>query len=363
MVYEGYNYTMSESDDYPSNDEIKELMVTKATELFDICDKERKGFLSRRDLYRLQSELPLSEESLEDVFDSLDNDGNGFLTLEEFTGGFGSFLGVPSTKKDRKLSSSLYLPTQYGYENSGEDEDDAYNFDSLLESVGAKEVFDDCEIMTVIRSLWNRIRKDEPELLTNFEDFLSRVTMEIRKSHTDLSSLENALASKNISHDTEVSKLYDEMEIQMRQEKERILAEERMKERLKREELQRALSDKEHELEDTRKKHQELQSTVLNLSMNESESKQENEKLENEKYEIINRLEDTQKKLEESQKYIARMQTKYKEEKRERARTALNISEGIALERESLVKQLQMLREMNQSLRDNRDAETDRRVR
>lgn len=41
---------------------------------------------------RLLGELPLSAEDLENVFDSLDSDGNGFLTLEEFSSGFsGSF--------------------------------------------------------------------------------------------------------------------------------------------------------------------------------------------------------------------------------------------------------------------------------
>ena len=44
-------------------------------------------------MLRLQSELPLSAEQLQDVFDSLDDDANGYLTLEEFTGGFGESRG------------------------------------------------------------------------------------------------------------------------------------------------------------------------------------------------------------------------------------------------------------------------------
>lgn len=40
---------------------------------------------------RLHKELPLSLEDLENVFDALDADGNGFLTPEEFTAGFSKF--------------------------------------------------------------------------------------------------------------------------------------------------------------------------------------------------------------------------------------------------------------------------------
>ena len=45
----------------------------------------------------------------------------------------------------------------------------------------------------IIRSLWNRIRRDEPELQGNFEEFLCRVTGEIKRSHLDLNNLETAL--------------------------------------------------------------------------------------------------------------------------------------------------------------------------
>lgn len=40
---------------------------------------------------RLHGELPLSLEELEKVFDTLDADGNGSLTPEEFTTGFSEF--------------------------------------------------------------------------------------------------------------------------------------------------------------------------------------------------------------------------------------------------------------------------------
>lgn len=82
--------------------------LAKAKELFAICDKEDKGtavifapllhlelagFIIKRDIQRLQSELPdFSPEQLEEVFDSLDIDKNGYLSPEEFIRGFGRTL-------------------------------------------------------------------------------------------------------------------------------------------------------------------------------------------------------------------------------------------------------------------------------
>jgi len=68
---------------------IEALMNEKASAIFQLCDLESKGFLTKADMRRLETELPLTAEQLEQVFHSLDGNGNGFLTKSEFASGFG----------------------------------------------------------------------------------------------------------------------------------------------------------------------------------------------------------------------------------------------------------------------------------
>lgn len=68
------------------------LAMVKAKEFFHLCDQEEKGFIIKRDIQRLQSEIGLTPDQLEEVFESLDSDKNGFLTMEEFIKGFGKMI-------------------------------------------------------------------------------------------------------------------------------------------------------------------------------------------------------------------------------------------------------------------------------
>ena len=68
------------------------IMLDKAIELFSQCDAENKGFITKRDMQRLNREMLIDPEQLEIVFDSLDEDQNGYLTLQEFTDGFGKLI-------------------------------------------------------------------------------------------------------------------------------------------------------------------------------------------------------------------------------------------------------------------------------
>jgi len=81
--------TDAEDDDAIDVARLEQLMNEKAAAIFQLCDGEGKGFLTKEDMRHLETELPLSAEQLEQVFDSLDENGNGYLTKSEFASGFG----------------------------------------------------------------------------------------------------------------------------------------------------------------------------------------------------------------------------------------------------------------------------------
>lgn len=78
-----------ETGDQFEKKQFETMMNEKAIEIFTLCDRDGKGLLSKSDMRLLASELPLSAEQLESVFDSLDVAKNGFLTSVEFANGFG----------------------------------------------------------------------------------------------------------------------------------------------------------------------------------------------------------------------------------------------------------------------------------
>ncbi|XP_041365491.1 EF-hand calcium-binding domain-containing protein 4B-like isoform X2 [Gigantopelta aegis] len=331
---------MSEDNLEPDQEELHELMIQKAHDLFDICDKENKGFINKRDMQRLRSELPLSGDQLDAVFDSLDDDKNGYLTLEEFTDGFGSFLGMKPQSQDEPEAIEPEV------------EEHDKHFEDMMDQIGGKTFFLDDD---TVKKLWLKLQSDHPDLLTNFEHFLGKITGDISKSQKEIDTLEHALKSKTVTHDEEVKKLYEEMECQIKQERERILTEERLKEKQLKEEMESMLAEKERQLQEILQKQQEVESQLSNLSESYSGVKQQNEKLLKEKAVLEEEYILAQEGLEESKAYISQLREQQKNESRERARAALNLTEGIAMERESLVKQLDMLKDINKKLLDDKD--------
>uniref|UniRef100_A0A096MCY7 Calcium release activated channel regulator 2A n=1 Tax=Poecilia formosa TaxID=48698 RepID=A0A096MCY7_POEFO len=336
-------------------------LLDKTKEFFQTCDVEGKGFITRTDMRRLHRELPLSAEELQDVFDSLDTDRAGYLTLEAFSSRFGQFLHGRriSVTDDQtqapgpvlKAKEALYQ-SQWEARLSGVEDEEERHFCMLLESLGASNVFED---PGEVRNLWAQLRRDEPHLLSNFEEFLARVTYQIKEAHQEKKEMESALQRKTATHDSEIRHLYEEMEAQIKNEKDRLVLQDSERLQVRSQELEHQLFSKERELEQLFQKQKRLELQCHELNSERQESHVENVKLKTTNEELSRALESTSLELSLAQEHLALLQEQAARLHQEKEMEMYRITEGLQREKQCLMKQLDLLREVNKHLKDERD--------
>ncbi|XP_038144354.1 ras and EF-hand domain-containing protein [Cyprinodon tularosa] len=336
-------------------------LLDKTREFFQTCDMEGKGFITRTDMRRLHRELPLSAEELEDVFDSLDTDGAGYLTLEAFSSRFSQFLHGRriSVSDDQtqgpgpvfKAKEALYQ-SHWEAKLSGVEDEEERHFCMLLESLGASNVFED---PGEVRSLWAQLRRDEPHLLSNFEEFLARVTYQIKEAHEEKKEMESALQRKSAKHDSEIRRLYEEMEAQIKNEQDRLLLQDSERLQVHSQELEYQLLSKEKELEHLFQKQKRLEIQCHELNSERQESHVQNVKLKMTNEELSRALESTSQELSLAQEQLAMLQKQAARLQQEKEIEMYRITEGLQREKQCLMRQLDLLREMNKHLKDERD--------
>uniref|UniRef100_A0A673ZZQ8 Calcium release activated channel regulator 2A n=1 Tax=Salmo trutta TaxID=8032 RepID=A0A673ZZQ8_SALTR len=323
-------------------------MLEKTHDFFQTCDIEDKGFITRRDMQRLHGELPLSAEELENVFDTLDSDGNGYLTLEEFSLGFSS----PIAKEPTQGPSDSLYQTQWEERLVGSEDEEEKHFCMLMGSLGDSNVFED---PGEVRSLWAQLRRDEPHLLSNFEEFLARVILQITGANQERMEMESALKRKSATHDDEIHRLYEEMEQQIKSEKDRILLQDSERFLSRSQDLEHQLSSKERELDRIFQKQRRWEHQFQELHSEQHVTKVENVVLKQTNEELAQELEHTSQELSLAQEQLVLLQEQSSHLNQEREMEMYRVTEGLQRERASLLKQLDLLREMNKHLRDERD--------
>ncbi|XP_077452656.1 EF-hand calcium-binding domain-containing protein 4B isoform X1 [Stigmatopora argus] len=336
------------------------MVLEKTREFFQVCDIEKKGFITQRDMQRLLGEVPLNAADLEKVFDTLDSDSNGFLTLEEFSAGFSKFLygreislkeGMGENPPCTKPPEALYLSRWEATSVTSEDEEEKH-FSMLMERLGANRVFEE---PAEVRNLWAELRRDEPHLLSNFEDFLARVTSQIIVANQEKKEMENALQRKTATHDDEIHRLYDEMEQQIKTERERIVLQDYKKFMSRSQDLERQLTTKEKELEQLFHKQRSLEDQCQELHSVQHVTNVENVKLKKTNDELAKELDYASQELLLAQEQLSLLHEKSTRLNEEQEMEIYRMTEGLQRERASFLKQLDMMREVNKHLRDEKD--------
>ncbi|XP_052646383.1 EF-hand calcium-binding domain-containing protein 4B [Harpia harpyja] len=329
-------------------------VLGKAREFFQICDLEGKGFITRQDMQRLHPELPLSLEELEKVFVTLDADGNGSLTPKEFTTGFSQFLlGQIALNNEmmQQLEGETACPLKCK-ETMSDDEDEEFQFSNLMDRLGAKKVLDD---ESDVKQLWLQLRKDEPHLLSNFEEFLVRIFSQLQEADNEKNELECALKKKIAAYDEEIQHLYEEMEQQIKKEKEQFLLKDTERFQSYSQELECKLLSKEQELEQLVQKQKRLEQQCTELLSGKEETKVENTKLKLTNQELLRDLERTSHELSLAQQQLQVLQEEASRLHEEKEVEVYRVTETLQREKSGLLKQLDFLRERNKHLKDERD--------
>lgn len=354
----------------PDNPELKDpeelapeelAMLKKAQEFFQTCDAENKGFIARTDMQRLHQELPLSLAELEDVFDALDADSNGFLTPDEFTSGFSRFFfSQNQPRADEVAPGGQVVPLQEEkvYQAQGEEElgqadgDEETQFQTLLSRLGAEKVLED---ESDVKQLWLKLRKDEPHLLSSFEDVLVRIFTQLQEAQDEKTELESALQKKIATYDEEIRHLYEEMEQQIKSEKEQFLLKDTERFQARSRELERKLQAKEQELEGLQQKQKQLEGQYSALHSDKDATKAENAKLKLSNQELARELDRASRELQDAQQQLGSLQQEARQLQQEKEMEVYRVTESLQREKSGLLKQLDFLRERNKHLRDERD--------
>ncbi|XP_009672680.1 EF-hand calcium-binding domain-containing protein 4A isoform X2 [Struthio camelus] len=335
-------------------EDVQVEMLKKARELFRLCDKDEKGFITKVDMQRLQNELPLTPEQLETVFDSLEQNNNGYLTPVEFSMGLEKLIGIELCQGTGSTDHSRHEETfESGWSDDMDpaDDEEEKRFCSVMEQLGAAQVFDD---PSEVRELWVRLRKERPELLSNFEEFLLRVSSYIREAHHEKESMEQALKRKETDHDREVRCLYEEMEQQIKAERERLICQEALRHD-RSNLLQKELHSKEQELEKILYRQKKLEHQLQSLNSEQLETRVQNERLRHLNENLLEELEKSKGELEVAKGQLQKLQKEAQLEQEQKDRDVFRVSKNMQKEKQSLLRQLELLREMNKKLRDERD--------
>nr|XP_006050474.2 ras-related protein Rab-44 isoform X3 [Bubalus bubalis] len=265
---------------------------------FQDCGAEERGFVTREDLAAAKFSFLSSEDELEMIFDWVDVERKGRLSLEEFSSGLKNIFGSSSSthrlhRKRPLLSKRGSVATSFPVvEEANSEEKEA--FFAFMEQLGASNSLPE---QAEIWQLWRKLRQEEPQLAGNLEGFLAKMNSRLQEARADKEVLELTLRKRDTDHHRKVQQLYEEMEQQIQREKQQLQAESDSRGLALSSQMQEVLEAKECEVQRLTEGQRELEAQLHRLSSTHQEASSENRQLREAEQDLAGRLEEVRGQL------------------------------------------------------------------
>ncbi|XP_034847053.1 ras-related protein Rab-44 isoform X2 [Mirounga leonina] len=291
----------ADGQDAPVAPEPESLSSPEAAELqrfFQDCGAKERGFVTREDLAAAKFSFLGSAEELEMIFDWVDVEQKGRLSLEEFSSGlkniFGSSLSTHRLHRKRPLSSKRESAATSFPVLEEADPEEKEAFLAFIQQLGAGHLLPE---QADIWQLWGKLRQEEPQVAGNLEGFLARMSSRLQEARADKEVLELTLRKRDSDYHREVQQLYEEMEQQIRREKQQLQAESDSRDLAFSSQMQEVLEAKEREFQQLTEGQRELEAQLHHLSGTHQEANSENQQLRETERDLAGRLEEAQGQL------------------------------------------------------------------
>nr|XP_008538572.1 PREDICTED: ras-related protein Rab-44 [Equus przewalskii] len=299
---------LADGQDAPVAPETESWSSQAAAELqgfFKDCGAKERGFVTREDLAVAKFSFLGSEEEPGMIFDWVDVERKGRLSLEEFSSGLQNIFGSsprthrlrrrrPLTSQQRSLASSLPALEEA-------DPEEKAAFFAFMQQLGAGHLLPAASQQAEIWQLWGKLRQEEPQLAGNLEGFLAKMTSRLQEARADKEALELSLRKRDSDHHREVQQLYEEMEQQIRREKQQLQAESDSRDLALSSQMQEALEAKEREVQRLTEDQRELEAQLRHLSSSHQAASSENQQLREAERDLAGQLEEVRGQLQVTQ--------------------------------------------------------------
>nr|XP_030726750.1 ras-related protein Rab-44 [Globicephala melas] len=272
---------------------------------FQDCGAKERGFVTREDLAVAKFSFLDSKEEPGMIFDWVDVERKGRLSLEEFSSGLKSIFGSsPSTHKLHRRRPQSFkrgsVATSFPVQEEADTEEKEAFFAFMEQLEASHSLPEQAEIW----QLWKKLQQEEPQLAGNLEGFLAKMNSRLQEARTDKEVLELTLRKRDSDHHREVQQLYEEMEQQIRQEKQQLQAESDARGLALSSQMQEVLEAKERAVQRLTEGQKELEAQLYRLSSTHQEASSENQQLREAQRDLAGRLEEVRGQLQVTREHL-----------------------------------------------------------